>query len=53
MSYDTMMSATATEKFRESLRRFSKAVWSQELYYERPLDDDVKPVLEKNMGETA
>jgi very-short-patch-repair endonuclease len=40
-----MMNSTDTHKFRESLRRFSKTVWAVEDFYERPLDDEVRPVL--------
>jgi len=46
--YQPMTTPTATERLRESLRVFSKNVWSDDLYYERSLDEEVDPVLSKD-----
>jgi very-short-patch-repair endonuclease len=40
-----MTNSTDTLKFRESLRRFSKTVWAEEDFYERSLEEEVRPVL--------
>jgi very-short-patch-repair endonuclease len=40
-----MVTPTATDKLRESLRLFSKKVWYDDSYYERSLDEEVEPVL--------